>query len=383
VTGLRSRLLLALALLLIALSGLATWWFLRAPAEEKLRLDAVAFADLPGWSENNPSAALAAFRRSCGKILALPSGTAMAYAGTAADWRTACTAAATARDARAFFENAFVPYAIGRSDGLVTGYYEALLNGSRTRHGVYQTPVYGLPDDLISIDLGLFRPEWKGETIAGRLAGKRLLPYPTRAQIDAAPPATAKVLFWGDDPVSVFFLHIQGSGRVWLDDGTILRVNYAGQNGHPYTAIGRTLIRQYGVPREGMSMQVIAAWLKANPSRARPVMESDASFVFFQEVPVGDSALGPEGSEGVALTPRGSVAVDNHIHPFGAPVYIAGDGLANLFVAQDTGGAIRGAPRADIFFGFGASAQNAAGVLKAQARFYVLLPKGVTPKLAP
>jgi membrane-bound lytic murein transglycosylase A len=377
----RSRIVLALVLVLIAASGAVAWWFFRAPPEEeKLRLSAVRFADLPSWSASDASAALAAFRRSCVKIVMLPPGTAMAYAGTAADWRAPCEQAAAARDARGFFESAFSPYAIG--DGLVTGYYEPLLNGRRTRHGAYQTPVYGVPDDLITIDLGRFRPEWKGERIAGRLDGRRLLPFPSRAEIDRAPPK-ARVLFYGDDAVAVFFLHIQGSGRVWLDDGSILRVNYAGQNGQPYTPIGRTLIRNYGVPREGMSMQVIAAWLKAHPSEARKVMESDASFVFFEERPVGDAALGPEGTQGVALTPKGSIAVDAHIHPFGVPVYIAGEGLANLFVAQDTGGAIRGAARADIFFGFGASAEGAAGTLKAQARFYVLLPKGVTPKLAP
>ncbi len=379
----RSRIILALVLVLIAASGAVVWWFFRAgPEEEKLRLTAVTFADLPGWSTSDASAALGAFRRSCVKILALPARTAMAYAGTAGDWRAPCERAAAARDARGFFENTFTPYAIGDGDGLVTGYYEPLLNGSRTRHGVYQTPVYGVPDDLISIDLGLFRPEWKGERIAGRLDGRRLLPFPSRAEIDATPPR-ARVLFYGDDPVAVFFLHIQGSGRVWLDDGTILRVNYAGQNGQPYTPVGRTLIRQYGVPREGMSMQVIAAWLKAHPSQARKVMESDASFVFFEERPVGDAALGPEGTEGVALTPRASIAVDAHLHPFGVPVYIAGEGLANLFVAQDTGGAIRGPARADIFFGFGASAAGAAGTLKAAARFTVLLPRGVTPKLTP
>ena len=369
--------------MLIAASGAVAWWFFRAaPEAEKLRLNAVTFADLPGWSTSDASAALAAFRRSCVKIQALPLKTAMAYAGTAGDWRPACAHAAAAHDARGFFESAFTPYAIGDTDGLVTGYYEPFLNGSRTRHGAYQTPVYGVPDDLISIDLGLFRPEWKGERIAGRLDGRRLLPFPSRAQIDRAPPK-ARVLFYGDDAVAVFFLHIQGSGRVWLDDGTILRVNYAGQNGQLYTPIGRTLIHNYGVPREGMSMQVIAAWLKTHPGEARRVMESDASFVFFEERPVGDAALGPEGTEGVALTPKGSIAVDSHIHPFGAPLYIAGDGLANLFVAQDTGGAIRGAARADIFFGFGAGAEGAAGTLKTQARFYVLLPKGVTPKLAP
>jgi membrane-bound lytic murein transglycosylase A len=304
----------------------------------------------------------------------------MAYAGTAADWRPACNGASAAHDARVFFERAFTPYSIG--EGLVTGYYEPLLNGSETRHGRYQTPVYGLPGDLISIDLGQFRPEWKGEKLAGRLDGRRLLPYPARAQIDAMPPKAARVLFYGDDAIAVFFLHIQGSGRVWLDDGRMLRVTYAGQNGQPYTAIGRTLIAR-GVPRDGMSMQMVRAWLLAHPKEARDVMESDASFVFFQTAPVGDAALGPPGTEGVALTPRASVAVDDHIHPFGTPVYIAADGIANLFVAQDTGGAIRGPARADIFYGFGASAENTAGGMKARGQFFVLLPKSVAPKLAP
>jgi membrane-bound lytic murein transglycosylase A len=381
----RSRIILALVLVLIAVAGAVTWRLFssaRDDDDEKLRLAATRFVELPGWKTNDASAALAAFRRSCVKILALPTGTAMAYAGAAGDWRPACERAAGAHDARGFFEGAFTPYAIGDTDGLVTGYYEPLLNGSRTRHGAYQTPVYGLPDDLVGIDLGRFNPEWKGMKLTGRLDGRRLLPFPSRAEIDAVPLKT-RVLFYGDDPVAVFFLHIQGSGRVWLDDGTNLRVNYAGQNGQPYTPIGRTLIRNYGVPREGMSMQVIAAWLKAHPGEARKVMESDASFVFFEERPVGDAALGPEGTQGVALTPKGSVAVDAHVHPFGAPVYIAGEGLANLFVAQDTGGAIQGAARADIFFGFGAGAEASAGTLKAQARFYVLLPRGVTPKLAP
>lgn len=381
----RSRLLLALALLLLlAVCGIGAWWFYRPAAEEgPLRLYAVSFADLPGWAASDPAAALTAFRRSCTKILARPPGSAMAYAGTARDWRGPCERAAATQDARAFFESNFAPFAIGADDGLVTGYYEPLLNGSRTRHGVYRTPVYGYPDDLISIDLGLFRPEWKGERIAGRVEGHRLLPFSSRAQIDAKPPAHARVLFYGDDPVSVFFLHIQGSGRVWLDDGTMLRINYAGQNGQPYTPIGRILIRQYGLAREGMSMQVIRAWLKAHPGDARRVMESDASFVFFGETPVGDAKLGPVGTEGVALTPRASIAVDSRIHPFGAPLFITGDGIADLFIAQDTGGAIVGAARADIFFGFGASAENTAGGLKAKPRFYVLLPKGVAPKLEP
>jgi len=382
----RSRLLIVLAIaLLLAGIGAGVWWkYFRGPSrteEGPLKLTATGFEDVPGWQTTDLAAALASFRRSCVKILDLKPATPMAYAGTADDWREACGNAFAAKNARAFFEKTFTPHAVGSGDGLVTGYYEPLLSGSRTRHAQFQTPVYGMPQDLITIDLGSFRTEWKGETISGRLDGHKFLPFETRAQIDATPPDKTRILFYGDDPVSVFFLHIQGSGRVWLDDGSILRVTYAGQNGHPYTPIGRVLIHKFGVPREGMSMQVIRRWLKDHPDDAQKVMETDASFVFFDEKPVGDPALGPEGSGGVALTPRASIAIDHRVHPFGLPVFITGDGLANLFIAQDTGGAIRGAARADIFFGFGASAEQTAGGMKANARFYVLLPKGLKPKL--
>jgi membrane-bound lytic murein transglycosylase A len=361
--------------------GLAAWWYLRPQTPpETLSLTAVRYGDLPGWQEEDVSVALKAFRKSCERIAKLPDEAAMAYAGTAADWRTACEAANAASDARRFFERNFEPYRVEGGDGLVTGYYEPLLNGSLTRHGRYDTPVYGLPDDLLIIDLGKFKPEWKGEKIGAKIVGKHVLPYPSRAEIDADPPKSAPVLFYGDDAVSVFFLHIQGSGRVALDNGRTLRVTYAGQNGQPYTAIGRTLI-QRGVPREGMSMQVVRDWLKDHPGDAREVMETDASFVFFQVAPVGDPSLGPPGTEGVPLTPRGSVAVDNHIHPFGLPVFITGGGLADLYIAQDTGGAIRGPARADIFYGFGPKAETTAGGMKARAAFYVLLPKGIAPKL--
>jgi len=376
----RSRILFALLLVVLAAAGFALWWtYFRAPEKEALRLHEVSFADLPGWRDSDPGPALAAFRRSCVKIAALPPAAPMAYAGTAHDWQKACDDAATVRTASRFFETAFTPFAIDTGDGLVTGYYEPLLNGSATRHGAYRVPVYGVPEDLVMIDLGLFRPEWKGMRIAGQMEGHYLAPYPDRAAIDAHPPRTAPVLFWGDDPVSVFFLHIQGSGRVRLDDGRMLRVTYAGQNGHPYTPIGRTLIADGALKREEVSMQSIRAWLTAHPDEAARVMESDASFIFFKQEPVGDRTLGPAGSEGVALTPRASIAVDPTIHPFGAPMFITGDGLADLFVAQDTGGAIRGPARADIFFGFGPAAEDTAGKMKAHARFFVLLPNGVRP----
>jgi peptidoglycan lytic transglycosylase A len=369
----KPRTAIPLALIFVALAAIAWWWWTtHRPGGPELR--AVAFSDIPGWRDIDAAPALAAFRRSCKAILAQPPSKPSGYGTIVADWGAVC--AATARDPRRFFEDNFTPYAIG--PGLATGYYEPLLAGSRKRHGRFQTPVYGRPADLVSVDLGQFRPEWRGESIAGRIAGRRLLPYPARAEIDAHPPAGAPVLFYGDDPVSVFFLHIQGSGRVRLDDGSMLRVTYDSQNGRPYTPVGRILIARYGLPREGMSMQVIRDWLKANPSQMRVVLESDASFVFFKVAPVGDASLGPPGSEGVALTPGASIAIDPRFNPFGLPVFLAGGGLSGLYIAQDTGGAIRGAARADVFYGFGPAAELSAGGLKAHPDFYILLPRHVS-----
>ncbi len=270
-----------------------------------------------------PPRPLAAFRRSCAKIDALPPSAPMAYAGTAGDWQKACGAAADARDARGFFERAFKPYAIDNGDALVTGYYEPLLNGSAARHGAYRVPVYGVPDDLVMIDPRPLPPRMEGRPHRRSRPirrGRRSMPIRRRPR-RCCSGATIRC--------RCFFLHIQGSGRVKLDDGRMLRVTYAGQNGHPYTPIGRTLIADGALERAKVSMQSIRAWLTAHPAEGRRVMESDASFIFFRQEPVGDRTLGPAGSEGVALTPRGSVAVDPTIHPFGVPVFVSGDGLAD------------------------------------------------------
>jgi membrane-bound lytic murein transglycosylase A len=385
----RSRLAGILFLLALALAAIAGWFVLphRTGPVETLRLSRATFADLPGWSQSDPRAALAAFQRSCSANQSRPPDTRLGdYAGLVSDWREVCAAADGANDARAFFESQFDVFAV-EGDALFTGYYEPLLHGSRTRHDAYQTPVYALPADLISVDLGAFRPEMKGEHIAGRLDGQHLVPYATRADIDTKPPQT-KVIFYGDDPVSVFFMHIQGSGRVVLDDGSTIKVAYAGQNGHPYTPIGRTLIRSGLLARENVSMQSIRAWLKANPAAAQAVMETDASYVFFRESPVGDAALGSAGSQGAPLTRQASIAVDLRFHPLGVPFFIDtmtpdGKKLQSLFIAQDTGGAIRGPARADIFFGFGEEAEHLAGGMKSTGQFYLLLPKAVAAKLPP
>lgn len=301
-----------------------------------------------------------------------------AYAGTVADWQKVC--AHSQGDARVFFERNFTPYRL-KGEGLFTGYYEPQIRGSRIRHGPFRTPVYGLPRDLVRVDLGLFGPQYRGQHIAGRLDGQRLVPFPTRADIDAQGLASARILFWCDDPVDLFFLQIQGSGRVRFEDGSMARVAYAGENGRPYTAIGRVLLASGRLMRNQLSLQSIKGWLKANPRLAKAVMEADQSFVFFQEAPIGDSDLGSPGVEGVPLTPGGSMAIDPRQNALGAPYYVAAEPLHALLIAQDTGGAIRGLVRGDVFFGFGHKAEEQAGGLKASGELFVLLPNAVAVRL--
>ncbi|MDE2182567.1 MAG: MltA domain-containing protein [Alphaproteobacteria bacterium] len=386
----RKRPIVVAAGLLLVLIAFGVWWLTRPPLPGPLRLTRLSFAQLPGWSAGNTAPALEALRRSCGALAAKAAPDPMGgiYAGTVGDWRAPCAAAATAKDARAFFEQWFVPFRVSAGDvpdALFTGYYEPQIAGSPTLHGAFRYPVYDTPGDLISVDLGQFRPSLKGESIAGRLEGHRLVPYPSRADIDARGLKTAHVLFYTDDPIALFFLHIQGSGRVRFDDGRLARVTYAAQNGQVYTAIGRELVAR-GVPRQGMSLQVIRAWLKSHPQDARQVMESDASYVFFKEEPLGDPALGAKGAEGVALTPRTSIAVDPRLHAFATPFYIAtelpgGQAFNRLAVAQDVGGAIRGPARADIFFGVGAEAERLAGGMNHTGLMVALLPKSVAARL--
>lgn len=355
------------------------------PPSETLRLSRVGFDNLPGWRDAQPDTALSSFKRSCAVLAARPDSAPMTgagHAGTAGNWRDACARAGG--DARTFFEQNFTPFAVGGSDGLFTGYFEPEIRGSRTRHDAYQTPVYGLPPDLVRADLGRFIPKLKGEHISGKVDGNALVPYASRAQINAAGLSNTKVLFYTDDAVAFFFLQIQGSGRVVFDDGTAARIGYAGENGRPYLAIGRTLIAEGALTKENVSLQTIRAWLAANPARAQSVMEGNESYIFFRETPLGDTALGSTGSMGVALTPLASLAVDQRIHALGAPLYVAADGpdpMHGLVVAQDIGGAIRGAVRGDIFFGFGPEAERRAGAMKAGGQLFVLLPNALAAKV--
>ena len=336
-----------------------------------------SWADLPEWRDDDPADAWGAFLASCGTLKAQGA------------WRDMCGVALRMsppdrETARRFFEENLVPYQMvdqgGQATGLITGYYEPLLRGSRRPTPRYRYPLYGVPDDLLVIDLAELYPELKGMRLRGRLDGRRVVPYYDRGQIDEGrAPLRGKELAWVDDPIELFFLQVQGSGRVQLDDGSSMRVGYADQNGHPYRSIGRWLVERGELPLEKASMQGIQAWARQNPARLAELLNHNASYVFFRELPA--SLPAPIGALGVPLTPRRSVAIDARFVPLGAPVYIAttwpntSKPLNRLMMAQDTGGAIRGAVRADFFWGFGTEAAREAGRMRQTLRMWVLLPK--------
>ena len=349
-----------------------------------LTLSSARFADLPGWRDDDVAAALPAFRRSCVILQKLDPAAPVGpdgVGGTAADWRAPCEGAASVEPsaARSFFEQSFTPWLAADNDkksGLFTGYFEPELRGSRVPGGAFATPLLRRPPDLVAADLGLFRSDWRGQRIAGRVVDGRLVPYPARAEIERGALDRMNLAFlWVDDPVDAFVLSIQGSGRVRLGDGTLVNVGYDGQNGRPYVALGRLLVERGEMTREELSLAAIRAWLAAHPDQAPALMDENPSYVFFREVQ-GDA---PIGAEGAVLTAGRSLAIDPSFLPLGAPLWldVAQDGasLRRLVIAQDTGGAIRGPVRGDLFCGFGAAAEAQAGRMRATGAYYVLLPQ--------
>lgn len=361
------------------------------PPEPRLTLEPTTFGKLDGWRDDHQAAALAAFLNSCPALLesgvAVRSATEGAGFGAAADWKTLCEDARTipAGDdakARDFFERRFTPYAAGDNgerEGLFTGYYVPELRGSKTESGRYRVPLHRVPGDLVTADLGLFSDELAGRTVVGRVEKNRFVPYAARADIDAgALKGRDLEILYVDDPVDAFFLHIQGSGRVVLEDGGTVNVGYAGVNGRPYVAIGRELIARGAMAKEDVTMQSIRAWLAAHPDQAEEIMAANPSYVFFRVI---DGPF-PIGGEGVALTPERSLAVDRRFIAYGIPLWLETEPgvegekpLARLMIAQDTGGAIKGPVRGDVFWGFGRKAGEIAGRMKDEGRYYLLLPK--------
>jgi len=359
-----------------------------------LILTRAAFADLDGWRADPVSAALPAFLKSCARLGRLADAAPVGprgLAGRAADWRGPCAEAASippGGDAavRAFFEARFLPYratAAGGAAGLFTGYYEPELRGSRTRRGPYTVPLYRRPPDLVTVDLGLFRPEWEAERLVGRVVDGTLRPYLRRAEVDAGALAGQGLeLLWVDDPVDAFMLQVQGSGRVVLAGGGVVRVGFAAHNGHAYRSIGRVLVERGALEPHAASLESIRAWIAAHPDQASPLLRENARYVFFREV-VGE---GPIGAQGAVLTAGRSLAVDPRFVPLGVPVWVDAadpDGrvqpVRRLMVAQDTGGAITGPVRGDLFWGFGAAAGETAGRMRHRGGYVLLLPRAANP----
>ena len=384
--------------------------YLMSVSKPGLVFERSSYANLTGWQTDNLAPALTAFSRSCEKLLLQKKRKRLPGAhigGRAGDWHLVCTKAMMLVSAdyissdriRSFFESEFTPISVsinGNKQGMFTGYFEPLLMGSKTSSKRYNVPLFMRPPELVMVDLGSFRPDLKGRRIAGKVEGGRLIPFPSRGKIDkGALSGRGLELVFVDDPIAAFSLHIQGSGRVQMDDGRMLRVGYAAQNGHPYSAIGRDLVKMGAIKKGEISMPAIRAWLSLNPDKAAEVMAKNASYIFFRELGNATPDEGPYGSAGVALTPRRSLAVDRKHLSLHMPIWLSashpdptdreGEPLPmnRLMVAQDTGGAIRGAIRGDVFWGFGGDAQEIAGRMANFGTFSLLLPNALAAKKIP
>ena len=321
--------------------------------------------------------ALRAFQLSCPSLLRRRDQSGLT--GNA-DWQTACAAAASwsEANAREFFRRYFEAVQVGDGKAFATGYYEPEIAGCRNRAPGCETPIYRKPGDLIEVDLGLFSESLKGRRIRGKVQGSSFVPYDDRAAITSGALAGRGLeLGYAVDPVELFFLEVQGSGRVRLPDGSIMRIGYAGQNGRDYTGIGR-LMRGRGLIQIG-SMQDIMGWLRANPVEGRAIMNENKSYVFFQEL----TGPGPLGALGLPVTPEVTVAADPEFVPLGAPVLLSLDRAEpnGLWIAQDTGGAIKGSNRFDTFWGAGERARGLAGGMSARGSALILLPVGTYARL--
>ena len=361
-------------------------------------LTATPYEDVAGWSKGNHAAALGAFQKSCESFMRQPDNRVVkakkkesVTAGQIADWKSLCPIINRLPEndnaaVRAFLESWFQPYLVdqnGDSDGLFTGYYEAELRGSRTRSARYSVPLYRKPDNLLEIK------RHDGRTAVGRPdSSGRLVPFYSREEIQRGALGNKGLeLLWVDDEMDAFILHVQGSGKVIMDTGEVIRVGYNGKNGHPYVSIGRVLVDRGEMTLSKASIQNIKKWMERNPSRKNALLNENPSYVFFRIL----TESGPVGAQGVVLTPGRSLAVDSGLYPYGIPVWLDIEHpntaitkskvftkekrLQRLMIAQDTGGAIRGGVRGDFFWGAGPIAADFAGRMKSRGEMYLLLPK--------
>jgi membrane-bound lytic murein transglycosylase A len=360
------------------------------PRTKQAILEPISFADIASWNEDDHRDAMEAFRRSAIEITdeGRSFGRDVHFGGQREDWLGVCGRAREARDAKRFFEMEFAPFLVHdplRPEGLFTGYYEPLAEGSLTPSADYPVPIYRKPPDLVAFDTAT---EHSLGLKYGRMRNGKPEPYPSRQEIEqGALNHKGLELVWLKSWADAFFIHVQGSGRVSLPDGNFMRLAYAGKSGRAYTGIGGVLVEKGLLAPQDMSMQSLRRWMAANAKQARELMWLNDSFIFFREVAVADQSLGAPGAQKVPLHPKRSLAVDRGIWAFGTPVWLdmetpsgPGAGLETfrrLMIAQDTGTAIKGYARGDVYWGWGEAAALAAGHMKSPGRMIVLLPRAL------
>lgn len=378
-------------LLTITVLVLITFYYTKDKLPPRLVLTKTAFTQLPQWDQDDHAQALIAFQRSCKSIMQRKPNapySALPQFGTVKDWQAICITASQLKKpdittARQFFENTFEPYLVKNyfnSQGLFTGYYLPLLHASFKKDTQYSYPIYGLPKDLVRINISEFFPHLPNKTLVAQLKNNRLSPLPDRSQITKE-GINAPVILWTNNVVEIFFAQIQGSAQVRLPDGKTVLISYASNNGHPYTPIGRTLIQKKLLSKEKISMQTIKAWLYEHPDQIEDILNHNASYVFFNLL----TTEGPIGTQQVPLTPQRSLAIDTRYLPLGAPIWLSTQvpsrspgetsSYQHLLIAQDTGGEIKGIVRGDIYWGAGEHAEWMAGHMKNTGKYWVLLPR--------
>ena len=330
-------------------------------------------------TEAGAARALVAFRSTCPSLQRRTDISGLTRGG---DWQPACAAATAVRqgEARAFFAQYFEAVQVGDGKAFATGYYEPEIAGSRDRRPGYDVPVYARPNDLVEVDLGLFSDTLKGRRIRGHVVGQNFVPFDDRTAIEQGSlNGRAPIIAWAADAIDLFFLQVQGSGRLRLPDGGVMRIGYDSQNGRDYTGIG-ALMKKRGLLAPGQSsLQGLSGWLHDHPAEGVGIMRENKSYVFFRE------QSGPAlGALGLPVTGGVSAAADPHFIPLGAPVLLSMDrtDASRLWVAQDTGGAIKGANRIDTFWGAGADAEATAGGMAARGTAFLLLPVGTVARLS-
>lgn len=360
----------------------------------RMTFGALNFADVPDWSTTDVSAARRAMVRSCASVQRRPASALMSniatYSGKISDWASVCQLSNDPSvEDRAYWEANYQAWSISvpiGAPGRLTGYYEPIMAARKARDSVFSEPIQGRPSDLLEIDMGAFDPALRARNFVGRVEGSKIVPYPPRAQIT---PESAPVLAWGE-PAEVLSLQVQGSGRLQFEDGTQLRASFAAHNGQRFGSNAQELIRRGHLTPTGASLDALKNWFKtASPEESREVLNANPRTVFFRLQPIADMTAGPTGGQSIALEPNGSMAVDTAYHAYGVPIFVAADAprvaltvdktLRRLMIAQDTGGAIKGPLRGDLYWGTGPEAGLRAGRINHDTRFWVLLPKGMDP----